>query len=393
MEIRKGPDEMAGWSAVSGTHSFVVPDEEQARTLAQALATYGFALVTAGPTRRADGWTVTAFDEGPYPTDVAGHRTIDAVGRQAAVIARQHGGYPEGGSRCDPTLLARIRPTNARIEHTNPGARPPVPAVVLGTPPPPALLGLVPDRATDTPIDLTGLDEVAWVDLEHAHGGADDVPDLLRALTDPYGDWDQTLDELFGDDLLHQGTCYSATAPTLPFLTRMIVSGALPAKQRLDLYVWLLIAADRWADDLLADADRAAVQNRFPTTDEQTQEVHRTVAAQLPTLLARRNAEPPAVRFALACLAAFYPHHGHQIGDHIAGMAEQLEGTRPGAYLQLAHALVQAHDGRAPALATDIVAWEDDHDPGWLEAPDVTTAVKAGHVLAEGALQVLSDAA
>lgn len=382
---------MAGWSAVSGTHDFVVPDEEHARALAEALAAYGFALVTAKPARQADGWTVTAFDEGPYPTNVVGHRTINALGRQAAVVARHHGGYPSGGSRCDPNLLARMRPTNAPIEYTNPGARPPVPTVVLGTPPPPAPLRLAPDQAEDIPIDLSGLDDIAWADLEHAHGPADDVPDLLRALTDPYGDWNQTLDELFGDDVLHQGTCYSATAPALPFLTRMIVSGALPAKQRLDLYAWLLIAAGRWAEGLLIDADRAAVQNRPPTADDWAQEVHRTVGAQLPALLARWNTEPPAVRFALACLAALYPHHGRQIGDHIADMAERFTGTQPGTYLQLARALVQAQDDQALAIATGIVAWEEDHDPGWLEAPGITAAVKGRHVLAEGALQVLSN--
>ncbi len=382
---------MAGWSAVSGTHDFVVPDEEHARALAEALAAYGFALVTARPARSTNGWTVTAFDEGPYPVSVVGRRTIDAVGRQTAAVARHHGGYPNGGSRCDPTLLAQIRPTNAPIEYTNPGARPPIPTVVLRTPPRPAVLGLAPDHAEDVPIDLSGLDDIAWADLEHAHGSADDVPDLLRALTDPYGDWNQTLDELFGDDLLHQGSCYSATAPALPFLTRMIVSGALPAKQRLDLYVWLLIAAGRWAEGLLVDAGRAAVQNRPPAADIWTQEVHRTVGAQIPALLARWNAEPPAIRFALACLAGLYPRHGGQIGDQIAGMADRFEGTQPGTYLQLARALEEAEDDQALAIAADIVEWEDDHDPGWLEAPGITAAVKAGHVLTEGALRVLSN--
>lgn len=382
---------MAGWSAVSGTHDFVVPDEEHAQALARALAAYGFPLVSARPARQAEGWTVTAFDEGPYPPDVVGHRTIDAVGRQAAVVARQHSGYRNGGSRCDPTLLARIRPINAPIEYTNPGARPPIPSVVVGTAPPPATLELAPDHAEDIPIDLSGLDEIAWADLEHAHGPADDVPDLLRALADPYGDWDQTLDELFGDDLLHQGSCYSATAPALPFLTRMIVSGALPAKQRLDLHVWLIIAADRWAEGLLVDADRAAVQNRPPAADEQAQHVHHTIGTQLPALLARWNTEPPALRYALTCLAALYPHHAHQTVDHITGMAEQLEGTQPDAYLKLAHALLRDQNGQALAIATDIVAWEQNHDPGWLDAPGVTAAVKAGHVLAMGALRVLSN--
>ncbi len=272
-----------------------------------------------------------------------------------------------------------------------PGARPPTPSIVVVDPPPAAPLALTPDHAEDTPIELSDLDEIPWTELSHAHGSAEDIPDLLRALADPFGDWDQTLDELFGDNLLHQGTCYSATPPALPFLARMIASGALPARQRLDLYVWLLVAADRWTNGLLADADRAAAEGRPPQPAAWSLDVHFTVDEQVPALLTRWDTEPPAVRFVLACLAALFPHHGRQIGDQITSMTHEFDGTQPGAYLQLAEALVQTRDDQALAAATEIVAWEESHDPDWLNAPDLVVAVKTGHVLAEGALRALSN--
>ncbi|MEU2170941.1 hypothetical protein ACH47V_25795 [Micromonospora chersina] len=376
---------MGGWSAIAGTHEFVVPDEAHANQLARALASYGFAYVTARPSPRG-GWMVSAVDDGPYPADATGHRMIDAVGRAAAVIARQHGGYPEGGSRCDVSMLQILRRLDAPIVYTNPDARPPTPAIVVVDPPPAAPLALTPDYADNTPIDLSGLDEVPWADLTHAHGSAEDIPDLLRALADPFADWNQNLDELFGDSLLHQGSCYSATAHALPFLARMITAGALPAKQRLDLYAWLIFAADRWNDGLLADADRAAVEGRLPQPAPWSLDVHLAVDEQLSELLTRWEAEPPAVRFVMACLAALYPHHGRQISDHITSMALEFDGTEPGEYLQLAAELVHSRDDQALAAATDIVAWEESHDPNWLNATELTIAVRAGHVLAEGAL-------
>ncbi|MEV7231983.1 hypothetical protein AB0M79_33995 [Polymorphospora sp. NPDC051019] len=382
---------MAGWTAVAGTHDFVVLDEGQARALAQALAGYGFALVTANPSWHEDGWTVTAFDEGPYSNDVQGRRTMDAVGRGAAALARQHHGYPQGGVRCDPTMLTQLHAAEAAIEYANPGARPPTPAVVVRPMPPPAPLALTPDRAEDIPIDLSGLDGIAWGDLEHAHGDASDIPGLLRTLADPFCDWEATLDELFGDNLLHQGTCYSATAPVMPFLTRMITSGALPARQRLDLYAWLLTAADCQAADLLADADRAAAHHRQPEAAAWAPKVHAAVDGQMPTLLARWDTEPPAIRAALACLAAAFPHHGRQLGDEIAAMAASLRDTQPGAYLRLAHAMVRADDDQTLTLAADIVAWAPDHDPGWLEATGVTITIKTSHIIARGALRILSN--
>ncbi|GAA1264128.1 hypothetical protein Psi02_76320 [Planotetraspora silvatica] len=386
---REGDDDVAGWSAMGGTHEFFVPDDHHARELAQALAAHGFARVTAWPSPQGV-WRVTALDEGPYPVDATGHRMIDAVARAAAAVARKHSGYPQGGSRCDVSMLPALHNADVPIVCTNPGAHPPTPAVVVVAPPPPAPLALTPDTAQDVPIDLSGLDDIPWADLAHAHGSAEDIPELLRALADPFGDWNPTLDELFGDNLLHQGSCYSATAPALPFLTRMIVSGALPARQRLDLYVWLLIAADRWADSLLGDADRAVVQGGLPIPATWTEDVHLVVGDQLSRLLSQWETEPPAVRFVLACLAALYPHHGRRIGDQITHMAQKFHGTQPGAYLLLAEALVHTDDDRALAVATDIIAWETNHDPGWLDAAGVTIPAKAGHVLTDGALRALS---
>jgi hypothetical protein len=375
---------------MAGTHQFVVPDDTYAQGLTEALVAHGFARVTARASVRG-GWMVIAVDEGPYPADTTGHRMIDAVGREAAVVARRFRGYPEGGGRCHVDMLPVIQGADAAIVCTNPGARPPTPTIMVVPAPRPAPLALTPDHIEDSPVDLSGLNDIAWSDLKHAHGSAEDVPELLRELANPFGDWDQILDELFGDDLLHQGTCYPATAPALPFLTRMLISQAMPAKQRLDLYLRLLSAADRWADSLLVDADRAAAQDRLPMPAPWTEAVHLTVGEQLPALLPRWDIEPPAVRFALASLAGLYPHHGHEIADRITAMAHGFDSSQPGAYLRLAEALAHTRDDEALRISTDIVAWENDHDPGWLDATRLTTAVKAGHILAEGALHVLSS--
>jgi hypothetical protein len=68
---------------------------------------------------------------------------------------------------------------------------------------------------------LAGLDDVAWSGLEHAYGPADDVPDLLRALTSPDPETrTKTVYELYGN-IFHQGTRYEATAYAVPFLARL----------------------------------------------------------------------------------------------------------------------------------------------------------------------------
>jgi hypothetical protein len=209
-----GASGMAGWSAVAGTHDFVAPDENNACLLAEALAAYGFPLVTARPSA-GNRWLVVAYDDGPYSADVAGHRAIDAVGEEAALLARRYGAYSEGGSRCEPSMLKSLKQTNAPIVFTNVGARPPIPPVAMSPPPKAASLPLVPDHFEAGPINLHGLDDIAWGDLSHAYGSAQDVPVLIRSLADPSCEWIDALDVLFSS-VLHQGTCYSATAPCQP---------------------------------------------------------------------------------------------------------------------------------------------------------------------------------
>jgi hypothetical protein len=375
---------------VAGTHDFAVPDRSRAEALATALAEHGFATVAARP-GSGGGWIVSALDEGPYPVSTRGHRTIDAVGRAAAAVARGHGGYPHGGARCAPALLAHARDAarTAPVRRANPGARPPIPDVRVAPAPPATTLDLTPDHPGAAPADLAGLAGVDWAGLSHAHGAADDVPGLIEALARDDDEWADVLDELCGDNLLHQGTCYAATAPALPFLARLITTGGLPAARRRDLCGWLVTAADRRPAGLLADADRAAALGRAAEAAPWTVDVHRAVGAQLPALLARWPVEPPAIRFALACLAALFPDHGGRITGEVAALATGWAGEQAGAYLRLAGALLHADAGRALRLAEDVVAWDEDLEPDWLDAPEVSAAVRAGHVLAEGSLRIL----
>ncbi|QYN24176.1 hypothetical protein [Amycolatopsis sp. DSM 110486] len=326
---------MAGWSAGSGTHNFVVPDRARADALA------------------------------------------------AAVVARDFGGYRRGGSRCDPDMLHQYQ--DGPIVHTNPGARPPVPDVVITPAPPKRALDLGPDSIVDGVIDPAGLDDVDWAQLTHAHGSAEDVPELIRALGQNSSEWDAVLDELFGDDLLHQGTCYSATAPALPFIGQLAAAGSLPAARRLELHLWLITAADYWAAGLLGDADRAAAQGRFPAAAQWTQDVHRVVGEQVPALLARWTIEPPAIQYILACLAALYPQSGQCVAENTAALAATSAGCQIGQYLQLAELLQRTDDRQALTIAQQIATWDEYLRPAWLDAPNVTAALKAAHALVRGA--------
>ncbi|MFE0425978.1 hypothetical protein ACFW15_26985, partial [Streptomyces sp. NPDC058953] len=72
---------------------------------------------------------------------------------------------------------------------------------------------------------FVGIDAVRWAAVEHAFGGAEDIPGLLRALAGDDDESSEALDELWGV-LLLQGTVYEAGIAAVPFLARVHPPGA-----------------------------------------------------------------------------------------------------------------------------------------------------------------------
>ncbi|GGJ85987.1 hypothetical protein GCM10011583_17060 [Streptomyces camponoticapitis] len=74
------------------------------------------------------------------------------------------------------------------------------------------------------------LDAQPWAEREHAYGGAEDVPDQLRALaSDDAEQAEEALYELYGN-IVHQGSVYEATAYAVPYLARLAAAGIRPGE-------------------------------------------------------------------------------------------------------------------------------------------------------------------
>ncbi|MGW7381214.1 HEAT repeat domain-containing protein [Streptomyces sp. NPDC054794] len=77
---------------------------------------------------------------------------------------------------------------------------------------------------------FTGIDEVDWASLRHAHGSARDVPGLLRGLAsaDP-AERGVALDGMYGS-VHHQGNVYDSTLACVPFLFRLLAREEVPER-------------------------------------------------------------------------------------------------------------------------------------------------------------------
>ncbi|MFI8240467.1 hypothetical protein ACIF83_24830 [Streptomyces sp. NPDC085866] len=109
---------------------------------------------------------------------------------------------------------------------------------------------------------LADLDRVAWPELGHAYGTADDVPGLLRAVTRADEEAAAEAEEELWSSIVHQGTVYEATVAAVPFLARFAAAGVRRAN-----LLGMLGAVAESADEHGLDqpgAARAAVVAQLP---------------------------------------------------------------------------------------------------------------------------------
>jgi hypothetical protein len=379
---------------VAQRYTFLVPDEDNARGLADAFAELGFPLIMAGPYRPGryftdpdagvSDWDVTVFDGEPDAASEQSDREWQAVKQAARALAQRFGGFLRTSvafAAGQASLMADTR--NAALVQRRPGARPSVPVAPLPAALSPALLPFEVVEPRGDGIDLDGLYDVRWSELSHAHGSAGDVPGLIEALAEGFGDWSESMSELIGDDILHQGSCYSATGPAMLFLARLISSDALPFHQRLDVYEALLSAATRHPASLIADAERAAARGRAPKPAAWSVEVREAIGTCVPSLLERWEVESEPARVELAAFAALYPEHGVAVAEQVQAMAERYPNTDVSALLGLDLALICGDLESAERQARNLAAHHSSADA--LEAPGLSITNRVAELLARAA--------
>ena len=169
---------------------------------------------------------------------------------------------------------------------------------------------------------LSGLDAIDWASLDHAYGSAADIPKLLHSVAAGGAEARrQALWELWGN-IHHQGTVYSASAPSVPFLARLATSETVPEGDRAQLVA--LIAAIASGSSYL-EVHEPLIRGGLSKEERQEMEeelgwvraAHEAAAAVAPRLLAEIGEASPAMVWPLVILAA-------QVPEAAAGVAPSL---------------------------------------------------------------------
>lgn len=122
-----------------------------------------------------------------------------------------------------------------------------------------------------------GLEQGRWDELRHAHGPATDVPGLLTGLRS--GDLEAAA--ILHETLWHQGTVYSASAATLPYLFEILAETPDSAKGFVVSLVCCIATGEWWIQHgLRSYGNEASYRNALEAQgrsldDERLQEVER----------------------------------------------------------------------------------------------------------------------
>lgn len=93
---------------------------------------------------------------------------------------------------------------------------------------------------------LADVDAFDWIAVSHAYGDASDMPSMLRALVVDAGANSESHSEGVSDlwgAIVHQGTVYSASTASVPFLARLAAAGTA-TRECLWLLGWMVASDD-----------------------------------------------------------------------------------------------------------------------------------------------------
>ncbi|MBE1876631.1 HEAT repeat domain-containing protein [Myceligenerans pegani] len=163
---------------------------------------------------------------------------------------------------------------------------------------------------------LADVDAFDWTAVSHAYGDASDMPSMLRALVVDAGDdsdsGSESVSDLWGA-IVHQGTVYSASTASVPFLARLAAAGAA-TRECLWLLGWMAASDDTapGAEDDIRNAVRAHADVLEPLASHDDGEIRKAAVHALgqtrsidlfPALRAARDDDEDALVRAEAVIA------------------------------------------------------------------------------------------
>ncbi|MCZ2343506.1 MAG: hypothetical protein LC104_17190, partial [Bacteroidales bacterium] len=218
--------------------------------------------------------------------------------------------------------------------------------------------------APDPPA-LTGLGDVDWCAVTHAHGPATDVPALLRAAVSDDPDHRDFAWDLLFETVWHQGTVYPASATVVPFLYQLLEADEVPDRSMAALMCASIadghsgLACHATTSQSVAIFERIAAEKGSTLAAELARELadvavaRQAVGTRLDLLYEYLRHPEPHIRASVAAAIDHYP----EIAARLLPDLEVAVRDEPEEYIQAILRRVIEH--AEPGAAADPASWLD----------------------------------
>jgi hypothetical protein len=126
---------------------------------------------------------------------------------------------------------------------------------------------------------LENLDNINWSELEDAYGSATNVPHLIRGLVSSEKGLRQKARFDLSSHVIHQGTPYSSTACTVPFLVELLQEPTIPDRETIASLLVFIAESCLYLQDNLEATSRAPKANQQKPADRNEKAIIDSVKA------------------------------------------------------------------------------------------------------------------
>lgn len=169
--------------------------------------------------------------------------------------------------------------------------------------------------------DLSLINQVPWIELDHAYGAAIDVPDQLRTLLSPDPDARRGVVMGFTCNIFHQGSTYTATVAAIPVLLHLLQFRQVPDRFRILEFLAGIAGMD---DEPLKNA--SPLDDLRPSEEEDAGDCWRecflAIAAGAPLYELLLGDDDPRVVISTAYLLSLIPAHAFGSSKALLALAQ-----------------------------------------------------------------------
>ncbi|MBS0203700.1 MAG: HEAT repeat domain-containing protein [Planctomycetes bacterium] len=170
--------------------------------------------------------------------------------------------------------------------------------------------------------DLSLLDQIPWIELDHAYGSAIDVPEQIRGLLSPDSERRRNTIFSFTCNIYHQGSVYSSTVAAIQVFQHLLQYPRTPDRSRILELLAAFAVFETGQDNVELATVLETPDTESDCGESWNRECYLAIGAGLPLYELLLDEEDPCVAISAAFLMSHFPAHAFESCRRLLKIAE-----------------------------------------------------------------------